>query len=260
LLREIAFHDERERKRPKGGPKDAPAEDVDCRDLLLASAEELAPELRPIRELLDACRDPQACRERLQALVARELSRLRALEETLRVQYEEPSKAEAQVMALARFTQEEMQLLRAEQIHEQSYVRATTALLRARKQSAAARAPAARERDESLLLARQVVVTSEKPTEAVGTQVPNGTGDSDEHLPGTGSARAVVARSRDRAAGGSESLLFCRGVANQAGRPAVARTGGGGRPAPARKPGAGPSRGRDHGPKTERTREDASLW
>ena len=38
---------------------------------------------------------------RLQALVDRELPRLRALEETLRVQYEEPARAAAQDMALA---------------------------------------------------------------------------------------------------------------------------------------------------------------
>ena len=95
----------------------------------------------------------------------RELPRLRALEETLRVQYEEPAKAEAQVMALASVTKEEMQLLRAEQIHEQSYQRASTALLKARKQTAAARAAAARERDESPLLGRSVVLRGQSQNE-----------------------------------------------------------------------------------------------
>ena len=102
-------------------------------------------------------RDPPACRTRLQAIVDRELPRLRALEAILRVQYEEPAKAEARVMALASVTREEMQLLRAEQIHEQSYHRAATALLKARQQSAASRAATVRARRELGLLARPVV-------------------------------------------------------------------------------------------------------
>ena len=52
--------------------------------------------------------EPAECRTGLQALVDRELPRLRALEESLRVQYEEPSRAEAQVMALASISREEM--------------------------------------------------------------------------------------------------------------------------------------------------------
>jgi hypothetical protein len=63
-------------------------------------------------------RDPAECRARLQALVDRELPRLRALEETLRVQYEEPSRAEARDMALASVSREETSLLRAERLHE----------------------------------------------------------------------------------------------------------------------------------------------
>ena len=59
-------------------------------------------------------RDPAECRARLQVLVDRELPRLRALEATLRTQYEEPERAEAQVMALASVSKDEMQLLRAE--------------------------------------------------------------------------------------------------------------------------------------------------
>ncbi len=42
------------------GPKDVAPEDVDCRDLLLMPADELAPAVRPIRALLDACRDDPA--------------------------------------------------------------------------------------------------------------------------------------------------------------------------------------------------------
>ena len=97
---------------------------------------------------------------RLQALVDRELSRLRVLEETLRVQYEEPERAEAQVMALAAVTPEEMQLLHAEQIHEQSYLRAATALSRH-----AARLP---RRAGRLGLER----TTRRPSEPVKTSSP----------------------------------------------------------------------------------------
>jgi hypothetical protein len=49
-----------EKKRSKPGPKDVSPQDVDCRDLLMTAAEELAPEVRPIRALLDACRDDPA--------------------------------------------------------------------------------------------------------------------------------------------------------------------------------------------------------
>ena len=51
---------EPEKKRPKAGPKDGQPEEVDCRDLLLTPAEELAPDRRSIRELLEACRDDPA--------------------------------------------------------------------------------------------------------------------------------------------------------------------------------------------------------
>ena len=84
-------------------------------------------------------RDKQACRARLQAIVDRELPRLKALEETLRVQYEEPAKAEARVMALASVDKEEMALIRARRLHEQSFVQAATALTKLRKATAALR-------------------------------------------------------------------------------------------------------------------------
>jgi hypothetical protein len=91
-------------------------------------------------------RDREACRARLQAIVDRELPRLKALEETLRVDYEEPAKAEARVMALAAVDKEEMKLIRAQRLHEQSFVQAATALTKLRNQTAALRpAPAARE-------------------------------------------------------------------------------------------------------------------
>ena len=80
--------------------------------------------------------NPAESRARLQALVDRELPRLRALEETLRVQYEEPARAAAQDMALARVTREETSLLRAERMYEQSYVQAATALQKVCTQTA----------------------------------------------------------------------------------------------------------------------------
>ena len=99
--------------------------------------------------------DPAASRARLQGIVDGELARLKALEETLRVEYELPARAEAQDMALASVTEEEMPLLRAERMYEQAYGRAVTALLKARKQAAAAPRPTpvatARELDAKLL-------------------------------------------------------------------------------------------------------------
>jgi hypothetical protein len=89
----------------------------------------------------------------MQSLVTRELARLRALEATLRTQFEEPERAEAQVMALASIDKDEMQLLRAERAHEQSFLRAANALLKVRKQTAGLRPPAAaREIRETALI------------------------------------------------------------------------------------------------------------
>jgi len=79
--------------------------------------------------------DPAASRARLQAIVDRELPRVKALEATLRVQYEEPARAAAKELALARVTKEEMALLRAERMHEQSYAQAVRALQKVRKQA-----------------------------------------------------------------------------------------------------------------------------
>ena len=81
--------------------------------------------------------DPAESRARLQAIVDRELSRLRALEQTLRTQYEEPARAQAKDMALAALVPEELPLLRAMRMHEQSYDRALAAYRKARKENAA---------------------------------------------------------------------------------------------------------------------------
>jgi hypothetical protein len=83
-------------------------------------------------------RDKEACRERLRAIVDRELPRLKALEATVRTQYDEPERSEAQVMALASVSQDERQLLREQRQHEQSYSQASTALLKLLGQTAAA--------------------------------------------------------------------------------------------------------------------------
>ena len=99
-------------------------------------------------------RDPAESRARLQAMLDRELPRIKAIEATLRVQYETPSRAEAQTAALAEVTKDEMQLLRSQRIHEQSYQQAVTALLKVRKQPARPRVPAAKEIDPALLKLR----------------------------------------------------------------------------------------------------------
>jgi hypothetical protein len=85
--------------------------------------------------------DPAASRARLRAIVDRELPRLRALEETLRVQYEDPARAEAEEKALAQVTREETALLRAERMHEQSYDRAVNSFIKVRTHSAAEPVP-----------------------------------------------------------------------------------------------------------------------
>ena len=97
-------------------------------------------------------RDPVECRARLQAMLDRELPRIKALEADLRVKYEDPSRAEAKTMALASVCKEEMQLLRQKQMHEQAYLRAVTALVKVRKQTAATRPLAATRVVEGRLL------------------------------------------------------------------------------------------------------------
>ena len=84
-------------------------------------------------------RDPVECRARLQAMLDREIPRIRAREATLRVQYEDPSRAEARTMALAEVSKEETQLLRAQRAHEQSYLQASTAIVKFQKKTAGER-------------------------------------------------------------------------------------------------------------------------
>jgi hypothetical protein len=85
--------------------------------------------------------DPQASRARLRALVERELPALRALEAKLRVAYEEPARAAAKDVALARFPRDEAELLSAIRSHEGAYHKAVFALDRlGRRTPAPARA------------------------------------------------------------------------------------------------------------------------
>ena len=92
--------------------------------------------------------NPAESRARLNAIVDRELTRLRALEATLRVEYEEPARAEAKDRALAELAREELPLLRAERMHEQSYERAVAGYRKVRKPSAVAPVPAGAARRE----------------------------------------------------------------------------------------------------------------
>jgi hypothetical protein len=96
----------------------------------------------------------------LEAIVARELPALRAREAMLREKYEEPAWAEAKEQALARLAcdKKEVALLRAQRSHEQTFQRASQALLKARVALVAAelRRPggAPRVREEKLLAVR----------------------------------------------------------------------------------------------------------
>jgi hypothetical protein len=81
--------------------------------------------------------DPEASRARLRALVQRELAALRPLEQTMRLEYEEPARAAAKDVALARFPRDEAELLGAIRNHEGAYQKAVQALERLARSSAA---------------------------------------------------------------------------------------------------------------------------
>ena len=107
--------------------------------------------------------DPAASRARLDAIVTRELERLEALERTLKAQFEDPARAEAKEMALASLAKQEMPLLRARQMHEQSYQKAVTGLRNACKPTAASRVEAARPIDIAALAPRAIVAGPDSP-------------------------------------------------------------------------------------------------
>jgi hypothetical protein len=140
--------------------------------------------------------NPAESRARLQALVDSELPRLRALEETLRVQYDDPARAAAEDLALAQVTKAEMSLLRAERMHEQSYAQAVNALLKVRKQAAALRTrPAEPEIDESSI-ARRPLITTLTTAGPTPTGVDRPVVGRSEHRSVRGGARPRGLRSR----------------------------------------------------------------
>jgi hypothetical protein len=83
--------------------------------------------------------DPQESLQFLRDLVTGELARLRAAEEMMRINYEEPAKAAARDIALARLTKDEVNLVRELRSHERSLHQATTALEKARRGRAASK-------------------------------------------------------------------------------------------------------------------------
>jgi hypothetical protein len=104
------------------------------RDIALVLDRNVMPKALQDRDMVVWPGDPAASRAALVALVARELPALRRREEWLRVNYEEPARAEAKEQALARlaYHPKEVAVLRAQRGHEQAYVRASRALLKAR--------------------------------------------------------------------------------------------------------------------------------
>jgi hypothetical protein len=146
------------------------------------------------RDLVQWPRDPAECRGRLKAVLDREIHQLRDREEAFRLAYEQPERADAPVMALARPSREDMNLIRAERIHEQSYHQAVTALMRVRKQAAAAPRPAPPARDEGLV---HVSPLNPGPGPRSSLDPPFGRGDDCYHR----HHFIVVARSCDGARG-----------------------------------------------------------
>jgi hypothetical protein len=122
--------------------------------------------------------DREASQARLKALVERELPALRALEETLRIAYEEPARAAARDMAQARFPRDEADLLNALRSHEGAYRQAVLALDRlARSSGTAARAgrTCANAHTTGLREARAYLVTV-PPVDEVETVCPSEAG------------------------------------------------------------------------------------
>ena len=148
---------------------------------------------------------------RLQALVDREIPRLEALEADLRVKYEEPSRAAAQDMELAEVTPREMQLLRSQRLHEQSYQQAVAGLLKAAsrppRRGPAAAAP---QRDETALITRPRVTAAAAPEPTVGRS---------EQRSMSGGARPARSSSAHR--GWTRSSTFAAAGRDRAARPAT---------------------------------------
>ena len=116
--------------------------------------------------------DPEQSGQYLRDLVSRELTRLKSAEEAFRVRYEEPARAAARDLALARLTNDEVQLLREIRHRDRSLQQATAALVKTQKQAAASgrSRSAGRKVDESALggsvIVDAPVVTAPAPTPA----------------------------------------------------------------------------------------------
>ena len=83
--------------------------------------------------------NPAESKARLQAIVDKELPRLQDLEAILRVQYEDPARAEAKELATTEFCKGEQTLLRNERMYEQSYALAVAALTKLRRSASVSR-------------------------------------------------------------------------------------------------------------------------
>jgi hypothetical protein len=151
--------------------------------------------------------DAAASRSALAALVARELPALRRQEERLRVNYEQPARAEAKERALARLAcnPQEVALLRAQRGHEQAYQRASAMLLKARKALAAERPrPGGTSGvEESALIPTPV---------ALDAPVRRAAGNDDPWIIGANSNKTAEGKTRP-------DNLPCRPPTNQATRP-----------------------------------------
>jgi hypothetical protein len=98
------------------------------RDIEMICAADVVPKSIRDRDLPLWPVDPEAARARLSAIVDRELPPLLALEAELRTRYEEPARAAAVDLALARVDRDEQQLLRELRSHERSLAQAHKAL------------------------------------------------------------------------------------------------------------------------------------
>ena len=97
--------------------------------------------------------DPVECRVRLQSILDQAIPAITEMEQDLKVYFEDPALAEVETIALSTVTKQETLLLRAQRVHEQAYLQATTALTKLRAQEALTpRKPAAREIEPELLV------------------------------------------------------------------------------------------------------------
>jgi hypothetical protein len=83
--------------------------------------------------------NPAESKARLQAIVDKELPRLKALEAVLRVQYEDPARAEAKESATTELCKGEQTLLRNERMYERSYALAVADLTKLRRSASVSR-------------------------------------------------------------------------------------------------------------------------